>query len=243
VTRPRRTLIAAIALVAVVGGGAALLSSTTTLQGVNFEQRVRPIPVYVKAMEFVSRHHEYATIASEIVRPGMSEAERVLAVFEWTRRNIRPTPDGWTVYDDHILNIIIRGHGVNDQVNDVFATLSTYAGVPAFWRKLRAAGSEPNIFTFARVDGRWVPFDPWSGIVFRNGRGGLAGVEELIADPMLVRAATADAAATGVNYAALISRDTLSPFVPPRRLRADMQRPWPRLLFETRYAIGLEQDE
>lgn len=239
-----RRIVLALAALGVLAGGYALVTADSwTLQGVNYQVSARTVPVYVKAIDFVHRHYQYRLLASEIAGAQSSDTDRVLAVFEWTRRNIRPTPEGWPVVDDHIANIIIRGHGVNDQIADVFATLSTYAGIPAFWKKVRPRHGEGTIFTFARVDDKWVPFDAWNGIVFRNRRGELASVEELISDPALIGEATEHVAIAGVNYTAVISRETLSPFVVPRRLRADMQKPWPRVVYETRRAIGLEHEE
>ena len=72
---------------------------------------------------------------AKLPRCGVGSRTRVLAVFDWTARRIQPTPEGWPVVDDHILNIIIRGYGMTDQRADVFATLTTYAGVPAFWQR------------------------------------------------------------------------------------------------------------
>lgn len=239
----RRTLVVAAALIVIGGGGAALLSSTTTLQGVNFRQRVRPIPVYVKGIDFVQRHYYYRQLASEIVNESMSPAERALAAFEWTRRNIRDVPPGLPVIDDHISHIMIRGYGTNDQMADAFATLCTYAGVPAFWARIRTSSGDKTILTFARIEDRWIPFDMWAHLAFRNRRGALASVDELLADPALIDVATAAAPRAEADYRALISRETMVPFRAPRWLRADMQRPWPRLVYETRRAIGLEQDE
>lgn len=241
----RIAIVASAALLALLAGGyAALTATVTTRQGVNFRLTVRSIPLHVKAIDFLHRHYQYRLLAEEIAAGKTSDADRVLAVFDWTRKNIRRFPDGWPVVDDHILNIIIRGYGTNDQVADVFATLSTYAGVPSFWRPVRASNGARLIFTFAQVDEKWVPFDAWNGVIFRDARGGLADIDELIADPSLIDVAlTAVPPADPVDYHALIARGAMSPLVVPQTIRSHLQRPWPRMRYEARRLVGLEHED
>ena len=118
-------------IIVVAGLGFAALPATTR-QGLNFEVSARRTPLYIKAMEFLVRDHEYRRLADEITAGATTDEQRALALFGWTRTHIRPRPGGWPVVDDHILNIIIRGYGEDDQMADVFTTLTTYAGVPAF---------------------------------------------------------------------------------------------------------------
>lgn len=205
----------------------------STHQGVNFQVSTREIPLYVKALSFLYRHYQYGTLAEEITRGLSSERERVLAVFEWTRQNIRRTPEGWTVVDDHILNIVIRGHGLSDQMADVFTTLSTYAGIPAFWQNLRLSGSGKKlVLSFAKVEERWVVFDVANGLIFRNEQGDLASVEEIAADPGLV-----ERTAGSLRHRGILYQRYFEGFMPPRVpdvLRAEKQMPWSRLTFEVR---------
>lgn len=243
--RRRILIFVSAALLAVLAGGyAALTATVTTRQGVNFRLTVRSIPLHVKAIDFLHRHYQYTLLAEEIAAGKTSDTDRVLAIFDWTRKNIRRLPDGWSVVDDHILNIIIRGYGTNDQVADVFATLSTYAGVPSFWKKVRASNGAALIFTFAQVNGKWVPFDAWNGVMFRNERGELADIDELIAHPSLIDTALAGAAVTGaIDYHALVARETMIPLAVPRTLRSELQQPWPRVRYEVRRFAGLERED
>jgi hypothetical protein len=124
----------AVAILAVV---AVANMEVTTQQGLNFEVSSHRLPLYLKALQFIDRSVQYEQIATEITHADVSDTDRLLSIFEWTKRRVRDTPRDWPVVDDHILHIIIRGHGLNDQQADVFATLATYAGIPTFWAKVR----------------------------------------------------------------------------------------------------------
>ena len=222
----------------VVAMGASLLwglttAKATTRQGVNFEVSTLEIPLALKAMDFLNRHAHYRRLAREITRGSHSDQERVLAVFQWTRRHIPPTPKELPVIDDHVWHIIIRGHGLSDQMADVFTTLSTYAGVPAFWKFVSVApGGSIVTLSFAKVEGRWVAFDVAEGVVFADAQGRLIDVETLAADQALVKAVAGDRAPGGVPYWEYVR--PLRPFTPPDVLRAEQQMPWPRAAFELR---------
>ena len=173
----------------------------------------------------------------------MSDADCALAIFEWTHTNIPRTPEGWTIVDDHVLNIIIRGHGMADQIADVFVTLAVYAGVPAFFKVLREPGPDRQlVLSFARIDGRWNVFDVERHIAFRNRRGELATVEDLVNDPALVSEQTRGLLVADLPYSAYTSRDQLAPFVVPQPLRATLQQPWPRIRHELLRAVGWERE-
>lgn len=204
----------------------------TTRQGVDFELSAKDIPLYAKAIAFVHRHVEYDLLAKEVTRGLRSDSERVRAIFNWTRARVRPTPKGWPVIDDHVLHIIIRGHGLPDQMADVFTTLTTYAGMPGFWRP------GPVVFSFVRVDGRWAMFDVANGLVFADGAGQWLDAEELLRHPELAQAVAGTLAPGGVPYSQYVER--LRPFRLPETLRARQQMPLPRLLFEIRRALPRE---
>jgi hypothetical protein len=208
---------------------------STTRQGLNFAVSTHHIPRYVKVLDFLHRDAHYRLLAKEITAGAQSDRERVLVVFEWTRHNIRPTPRGWPVIDDHIWHIIIRGHGLADQMADVFTTLSTYAGVPAHWKVLTAPGrNEKLILSFARVEEQWAVLDVWHGLAFADAGGRFMSAEAFAADPA---AAETVAARAGIqaSYAPYMSSSFLEV---PRTLRARLQMPWPRLTFELRRLIG-----
>ena len=211
----------------------------TTLQGVNYEVRTYRIPAYVKAIDFVQRHYQHDVLVSRLCEGIAAGAGCVLALFDWTYRNIRPTPDGWPVIDDHPTNIIIRGYGKSDQIADVFTTLSVYAGLPAFLKFV----VEPHqrkmlVLSFVHLGGKWVVFDVERHIAFRNRQGELASVEELLADPALVDSQASGLRVADLPYSAFVSKETLLPFVVPSPVRGILHQPWPRLRYELRRAVG-----
>ena len=203
-----------------------------TRQAINCRVTSRPIPLYLKGLEFLLRDAEYRRLAAEISRGLTTDAARAMTLARWTSGHIRPTPGGWPVVDDHVLHIIIRGYGEADQVADVFTTLAAYAGIPAFWKIVRArTGDGVAVLTFARIDGRWTVWDVRRGIAFTNARGVLAGVEELRANPALIEAAVGAVTYADQPYRFFVE-DGIASLQIPRPLRAYQQMPGPRVLFE-----------
>lgn len=233
--RPRRRYTAVALVIAGVALVAAANVSVTTKQGVNFEVSTHRLPLYLKAFGFLDRSAQYRQIADEITRGARSDAQRALSVFEWTRRHIRATPPEWPVVDDHILNIIIRGHGLSDQHADVFATLATYSGVPAFWAKFPPDAQAGLILSLARIDGRWRVFDVFNGVVFRTGTGELATIDDLRAHKELVPSALRSTDVAGRKYEDIIAGAWM-PSVPDP-LRAELQMPSARLWYQLKAAL------
>lgn len=235
-TSQRRRLFKLASLVAVVALVGAVSLEVTTKQGLNYEVSTHRIPLYLKALQFIDRSVQYRQISQEVTRNAVSDEDRALRVFEWTRRHIKPTPPGWPIVDDHILNIVIRGYGMNDQQADVFATLATYAGVPAFWAKVPGERAGKGvILSFARVDGRWRVFDVSAGIIFRDAAGELATMADLKGHSELVPALAQSTDVGGVPYAEVVTTASLPPVPDP--LRAEMQMPSARLWHELKVVL------
>ena len=230
--RPRR----AIQVILLTCAGISVLWAVsmvrvTTRQGVNFQLSVTSVPLYAKAIAFLHRHVEYGLLAKDITRGLRSQPERVRAIYAWTRGHIRPTPADWPIVDDHVLNIIIRGHGSNDQMADAFTTLAAYAGLPAFYRQ------GPIIVSFVRVDGRWAMFDVANGLVFADASGQFLDAAELLSHPELADPVIGSLAVGGEPYRRQLER--LAAFWQPVVRRPDLQMPLPRLVFELRRALRL----
>lgn len=226
----RLGLVAAVVLVANL--------PVTTKQGVNYEVTEHRLPLYLKTFEFFDRDAQYRQLAREVTAGATSDRARVVAVFGWTARRIRPTPPDWPIVDDHILNIIIRGHGATDQRADVFATLLTYAGVPSFWQKVKADTGDGVILTFVHLDGRWIVADVANGFLFTTKEGELATAEDLAANRAVLPPAAAALTIGATPYVRILNQLRM-PAV-PRPLRAELQMPWPRLWDQTRRAVGRE---
>jgi hypothetical protein len=240
----RKSLLTSVAVLLLFWGSCAVLvRPLKTRQGVNYRVTSYSIPAYVKALEFIQRHFRYQLLASTICAGKASDVDCMLAIFDWTHQNVPPTPAEWPVVDDHVFNIVIRGHGKGDQIADVFATLSTYAGMPAFWREVNAPYRDGTLtLAFVRLGGGWIPLDVENHVTFRHPDGQMARVNELVADPRLVDEGTRGVLPGGLEYSDFVSKETLVPFLAPVPLKADLQKPWPRLKYEIRRVVGWEHE-
>src|SRR3989338_7498699 len=90
-----------------------------TKQGVNYEVQLIKIPLYLKILDFFDRHYNYIEIVKRITAGSKTEKEKVIKIFQWIDLNIKRNSQELPVVDDHPLNIIIRGYGVNDQLEDI----------------------------------------------------------------------------------------------------------------------------
>ena len=155
----RKIVVALVAAHLVVAGALALATSTAvTRQGVDFQLSDKLLPLYVKIIDFIHRHEHYGLLVKEITAGLTTDRERAEAILSWTRKTIRPVPDGFPVVDDHVLDIIVRRYGSPGQVADVFSVLTTYAGVPSYWENVES-GPFFGVYAYARIDGRWLLAD------------------------------------------------------------------------------------
>lgn len=228
--RPAFLLIAAPILLATVA-----LWPVTTLSGVNYEMAEHRLPLWRKVKAFLDRDRQTAHLASRVVAAAPGDEERSVAVLRWTNAHIRPHPPDAPVIDDHVWSIVERGYGSSDQQADVFTTLLTYAGTPAYW--ILIGPDRPALpLSFVLIDGSWRVFDVERGTAFRNAQGDLATPEELAANPALIRASATERVADIESYLAWFRGFT--PPTAPEVFRARMQMPGPRLTFELQNLAG-----
>jgi hypothetical protein len=237
----RRLAAGAALAVAVLAAVALMRLQATTRQGVNYKVTEYSIPAHVKTIDFLQRHFQYQLLVSRICISPASEESCVLALFDWASQNIKPTPAGWPVIDDHPLHIAIRGYGESDQVADVFTTLATYAGVRAFFRVFSPQPGNRLVVSFAKIDARWVPFDVARHVVWRTPSGALASVDDLRREPAWIDALAAGPV-NAVPYSRYLTHALLTPFVPPATSRGELQQPWPRLKYEVGRVFGFARE-
>ena len=212
-----------------------------TQQGVDFVVSTHTIPLYLKLFGFIDRSIHYERIVSSVT-DGLSSDEAIVeTLFDWTRINIRDTPEGWTITDDHILNIIIRGHGMSDQQADVLTTLLTYAGVPAFWEALPRGAEQQVLLSFVLVDGTWRVCDVANGFLFRAENTELASLEQLQARSSLVGRLAERTVIDDVRYIDVLQQVKMP--VAPNPLRAELQMPLKRLVHEIRAGFKFGMDD
>lgn len=223
-------LMAALVIIATVA-----LWPVTTRSGVNYEVGERRLPLWRKAKEFLDRDRAMARLAARVAAAAGGDEERSVAVLGWTNQHIRPHPATAQVIDDHVWSIVERSYGSSDQQADVFTTLLTYAGTPAYW--ILIGPERPALpLSFALIEGRWRVFDVERGIAFRNAQGELATPEELAVDHGLISSSLAERDSSTESYLTWFRGFT--PPTPPDVLRARMQMPVPRLMFELRHLVG-----
>ncbi|MFC1577036.1 hypothetical protein ACFL42_01450 [Candidatus Omnitrophota bacterium] len=201
-------------------------------QGIDGQVRLKSMPLGIKVMEFVTRDFEYRWLAGDICRGSKTDKEKALAVFAWVLENINiDHPRTWSTVDDHILNIIIRRYATADQRSDVFATLCTYAGVKAFWDKIRgASGKDSIILTFVRIDGAFRPFDVYRGIYFVKADGEIAGIKDIENKDGIMTDRGKPLSECRVDYAGYLL--DLKPVSMKTFTRAARQMPVSRIMYE-----------
>lgn len=222
-----------IIMLFIVGGGFYLFSCQTfILQGVNYQVRQIKIPFYVKIIDFLSRHYHYKEILRTIIKNSDSDEQKLIKLFEWTHKNIRPVPEGFPIVDDHVYNIIIRGYGTDDQSADVFTTLCVYAGIPAFWKWVSPtnAHSPRYAVSFVKLNKRWLVFDSYAGNYFENKDGHIASIDDIISDQRIVETAANRPIIYGIAYTRYL--ENLSPVQNVDFMRPQAHMPWQRLIYE-----------
>ena len=234
----------AAALLVAIGCMALLILDTTITVGVDGAYKQLHMPLYVKWTQFLARHYEYARLAGEITADCRTDEEKVLAILAWTRENMRDVPPGMPVCDDHILYTIIRGYGVPEQFQDVFTTLCAYAGFPAFWDSFYDAGHRVKYaLSLVKIAGSWRVFDVYRGIFFKNTSGQIASIDDIAADPTIVRGANIDAVMVGgVPYRDFYGNIEAKQIRDQVTLRPYRQMPLRRFIYELRKAFKIEND-
>ncbi|MCX5677975.1 MAG: transglutaminase-like domain-containing protein [Candidatus Omnitrophica bacterium] len=219
-------------LILAAAAAAVLTIDVSIKQGVDGRVREIHMPLYAKGAEFLTRHLEYIRLAKDVTAGCSTDEQKVLAILKWTRENIKEIPPGMPVIDDHILNIIIRGYGVQEQFQDVFTTLCAYSGVPAFWG--RVYGEDRKVkytLSFVTLDKKLRVFDAYYGKYFRNKEGKIASVEDISGDHSIVSGGDVDSIfIKGVPYKTFYYN--LDQIEEQMKFRTQKQMPLRRILFE-----------
>ena len=160
--------------------GVLLNINVATKQCINYQCYTHKLPLYLKILDFFDRHYNYKQLVGSITKDATNEQERVMKIFEWTYENIKKVPAGFSVIDDHVWYIIIRGYGVSDQASDVFTTLCNYAGIDAFYTWVMTPDCSKKVpLSFVKIKDKWYIFDPYNSVYFKNKQGYLADLETI----------------------------------------------------------------
>lgn len=238
-TRKSRNIIIIVLLLA---AAIMMMNSDASIRvGVNGHYRSVHMPLYVKWIQFLSRHYEYARLAKEITVGCKTDELKTLAILKWTRDNLKDVPAGMPVCDDHILNIIIRGHALPEQFQDVFTTLCTYTNIPAFYGAVYGKRSASGYYiSLVMLNGEWCVFDAYRGIYFRTGAGEIADIDNIVKNPSIVSGKDVDTIEiNGISYKDFFYN--LSSISKPAVIRPDRQMPLWRLVYEARKALKIDR--
>lgn len=176
----KRSWLLLISVFLVIVLACTLSMNVTTRQGIDYKVSSIKIPLYLKIVGFIDRHYNYKQLAQRIIGNERDEQKKVMKIFSWAHHNIKRQPETLPVIDDHVWHIIVRGYGMSDQSCDVFATLCNYAGIDAVFLRVHAYEGKREIWlSFAKINGRWVTFDPYRGVYFRDNDGVLADIKTL----------------------------------------------------------------
>lgn len=161
-----------------------LNTDTTTRQGVNDKITAIKIPLYLKLHNFFNRHLNYQWTVDQIVNEKMTDQQKAEAIFAWTNQHILRQLPQLPVIDDHPWHIIVRGYGDADQMADVFAVLSNYAGLKSFILNVESIDdSDLTCVPFGAIffDGAWHLCDLYHQTIFLNDQNKWASISELVA--------------------------------------------------------------
>jgi hypothetical protein len=162
-----------------------LNAQVITKQGVNYNVHSIRIPLYLKILDFFDRHYNYIEIVKRITNGTHQEEQRVIKIFEWVDSNIKRSPEGLPVVDDHPLNIIIRGYGERDQFEDIFTILCTYAGFESFYKIFFNSRGLRYHVSFIKIKDKWYPFSAYYK-VYISDKGKLCSVNDILTKPSLL---------------------------------------------------------
>ena len=228
-----------VAWVGTLCAGALILLAqwpVTTRVGVNYVWTAKRIPLYAKTINFLSRDLQTRQIATEAVAGAVTEEEKLLQIFSWVTSHIQATPAGFPLVDDHPLHVIIRGYGGQDQRTETFVLLAGYNGFQAVLTRVMPPPTTREVmFALVRCRRKTLLFDVVHRVVFRNERGELADLAELLQRPQLIARAAPGLIVGGLPYAQYVLA------VPEERKifsRTEAQQFWPRLKQELGRLFG-----
>ena len=198
--------------------------------GRDFQWSTREIRLYEKAIDFVSRHRQTHRLVDDLVGDQAPGKEALLTIFEWVGENVRPTPAGFPVIDDHPWHIIIRGYGETDQRTEAFALLASYAGMPTSATTIfDPAGDGGFLVAIVRVEDDLYVFDIANQVLFLERSGGLATVDRIVEDPATIHLRGPSGGIDAAPYEPFFSS---LDGVRPDFSRMEMQKPIKRFVSE-----------
>lgn len=159
--------------------------NVTTKQGINFQVHEIRLPLYLKILDFVDRHYNYKNIVKNILNGTKDENSKALKIFDWITSNVQKNPKELPIIDDHPLNVLIRGYGTEDQFEDIFTILCTYAGMDAFPKMFQDKSGNVYYISFVKIGGKWRPLSVF-GCAYAVKDDLIASVDDILLDKNLM---------------------------------------------------------
>lgn len=176
------TLLTVIMLISVIF---VLNMSVTTKQGINYQVHEIRLPLYLKILDFIDRHYNYKNIVANILGNTKEDNAKTMKIFNWVTANVQKNPKELPIIDDHPLNILIRGYAVQDQFEDIFTILCTYAGMEAFFKIFKNYSGNIYYMSFVKITGRWCPLSAFGG-AYSTKNGAIASMDDILLDKKLL---------------------------------------------------------
>lgn len=159
--------------------------SVVTKQCINGQLSEIKLPLYLKILDFMDRHYNYKNLVVNILAGTRDENDKAVKIFDWVVSHVQKKPRELSVIDDHPLNILIRGYGMQDQLEDIFTILCTYAGLDAIFKSFKNHSGGVYYVSLIKINGRWRPLSA-SGGVYATRDGAVASVGDILLDRKLL---------------------------------------------------------
>lgn len=177
-----RLLSIAIALILII---CVLNISVATKQAINGKVSAIKLPLYLKILDFMDRHYNYKNLVANILAGTRNENDKAVKIFNWVVSHVQKKPKELPVIDDHPLNILIRGYGMQDQLEDIFTILCTYAGMDSIFKSFKNSSGDVYYVSLIKINGRWCPLSA-SGGVYAARNGVVVSVDDILLDRKLL---------------------------------------------------------
>jgi len=135
-----------------------------------------------------TKDHFYSTVTFEVIANRIAPAredkqQQAHQLFDYVRMNIF-LPRGSLPYEGKPLDYLIKGVGWCDYMARVFNRLLAQRGIPARYAMMMPREEGPSVHTLNEVylGEKWGVFDPLTGVIFDDGRGGYYSLDEISAD-------------------------------------------------------------
>ncbi|GAO98313.1 tetratricopeptide repeat protein [Caedimonas varicaedens] len=128
--------------------------------------------IYVKYLNYVYEDVVFTCIANKYIK-GRNDRETIENLAEYIAENI--TSDGCSHAPTNELAALLHGNGLCSVQSLIAAKLLKKAGL-----KSRLVHSKLHAFLEINIDGKWIVFEPFGGIVYVNDLGELLTYEELL---------------------------------------------------------------